>query len=195
MLWILLIVAAVVVAWAIGAYNTLIAMKGRTLNAWKQIDVQLKRRHDLIPNLVNAVKGAMEFEKDTLEAVIQARNVALQAHQQATPTGGVQALAQAEAQLGAALSRLNVVVEQYPQLKATTNVGQLQEELTSTENRVAFARQFYNDTATEYNVKQQQFPWSLITGFARAEPVELWEIQEPGDRDLPTVDLSMKPKA
>jgi LemA protein len=195
MLWILLIVAAVVVVWAIGAYNKLIAMKGRTLNAWKQIDVQLKRRHDLIPNLVNAVKGAMEFEKDTLEAVIQARNVALQAHQQATPTGGVQALAQAEAQLGAALSRLNVVVEQYPQLKATTNVGQLQEELTSTENRVAFARQFYNDTATEYNVKQQQFPWSLITGVARAEPVELWEIQEPGDRDLPTVDLSMKPKA
>jgi LemA protein len=195
MLWILLIVAAVVVVWAIGAYNKLIAMKGRTLNAWKQIDVQLKRRHDLIPNLVNAVKGAMEFEKDTLEAVIQARNAALQAHQQATPTGGVQALAQAEAQLGAALSRLNVVVEQYPQLKATTNVGQLQEELTSTENRVAFARQFYNDTATEYNVKQQQFPWSLIIGVARAEPVELWEIQEPGDRDLPTVDLSMKPKA
>jgi LemA protein len=193
--WILLIVAVVVIIWVIGAYNKLIALKGQTLNAWKQIDVQLKRRHDLIPNLVNAVKGAMEFEKDTLEAVIQARNTALQAHQQATPTGGVQALAQAEAQLGAALSRLNVVVERYPDLKATANVGQLQEELTTTENRVAFARQLYNDTATEYNVKQQQFPWNLITGLAKAEPVELWEIQEPGDRDVPTVDLSMKPKA
>lgn len=195
MFWILLIVLAVVIAWAIGAYNKLIALKGQTLNAWKQIDVQLKRRHDLIPNLVNAVKGAMDFEKETLEAVIQARNSALRAQQQATPTGGVQALAQAEAQLGAALSRLNVVVEQYPQLKATANIGQLQEELTSTENRVAFARQLYNDTATDYNVKQQQFPWSLVTGLAKAEPVELWEIQEPGDRDLPTVDLSMKPKA
>ena len=195
MFWILLIVIAVVIVWVIGAYNKLIALKGQTLNAWKQIDVQLKRRHDLIPNLVNAVKGAMEFEKDTLEAVIQARNTALQAHQQATPTGGVQALAQAEAQLGAALSRLNVVVERYPDLKATANVGQLQEELTTTENRVAFARQLYNDTATEYNVKQQQFPWSLVTGLAKAEPVELWEIQEPGDRDVPTVDLSMKPKA
>jgi LemA protein len=193
--WLLLIVAVIVIVWGIGAYNKLIALKGQTLNAWKQIDVQLKRRHDLIPNLVNAVKGAMEFEKDTLEAVIQARNTALQAHQQATPTGGVQALAQAEAQLGAALSRLNVVVERYPQLKATANVGQLQEELTTTENRVAFARQLYNDTATEYNVKQQQFPWNLVTGLAKAEPVELWEIQEPGDRDVPTVDLSMKPKA
>jgi LemA protein len=195
MFWILLIVIAVLIVWMIGAYNKLIALKGQTLNAWKQIDVQLKRRHDLIPNLVNAVKGAMEFEKDTLEAVIQARNTALQAHQQATPTGGVQALAQAEAQLGAALSRLNVVVERYPDLKATANVGQLQEELTTTENRVAFARQLYNDTATEYNVKQQQFPWNLVTGIAKAEPVELWEIQEPGDRDVPTVDLSMKPKA
>jgi LemA protein len=195
MSWILLILVAVVIVWAIGAYNKLIALKGQTLNAWKQIDVQLKRRHDLIPNLVNAVKGAMDFEKETLEAVIQARNTALQAHQQATPTGGVQVLAQAEAQLGSALSRLNVVVEQYPQLKATANIGQLQEELTSTENKVAFARQLYNDTATEYNVKQQQFPWSLVTGLAKAEPVELWEIQEPGDRDLPTVDLSMKPKA
>jgi LemA protein len=195
MFWVLLIVLVAVIVWGIGAYNKLIALKGQTLNAWKQIDVQLKRRHDLIPNLVNAVKGAMDFEKETLEAVIQARNTAFKAQQQATPTGGVQVLAQAEAQLGAALSRLNVVVEQYPQLKATANIGQLQEELTSTENKVAFARQLYNDTATEYNVKQQQFPWSLVTGLAKAEPVELWEIQEPGDRDLPTVDLSMKPKA
>jgi LemA protein len=137
----------------------------------------------------------MEFEKGTLEAVIQARNQAVKIQADALPTGGVKQLAAAEAQLGAALSRLNVVVEQYPQLKATANVGQLQEELTSTENRVAFARQLYNDTATSYNVRQQQFPWSLIAGMARAEPVELWEITDDKERAVPTVDLSSKPKA
>ncbi|KPK00213.1 MAG: hypothetical protein AMS20_15250 [Gemmatimonas sp. SG8_28] len=192
--WIFLIIIIAIVFWAISAYNTLIRMKGETQNAWKQIDVQLKRRHDLIPNLVEAVKGAMEFEKETLESVIQARNQAVKIQADASPTGGVQALASAEAALGAALSRLNVVVERYPDLKATTNVGQLQEELTSTENRVAFARQLYNDTATTYNVKQQQFPWNLIAGFAHAEQVELWEITDEAERAVPKVDLSMKPK-
>ena len=193
--WIFLVLLVAVVLWGIGAYNKLIALKGQTVNAWKQIDVQLKRRHDLIPNLVNAVKGAMEFERETLEAVIQARNQAVKIQADALPTGGVKALAQAEANLTSALSRLNVVVEQYPDLKATGNVGQLQEELTSTENRVAFARQLYNDTATDYNIKQQQFPWNLIAGVAKAEIVELWEIEEPRDRDVPQVDLSMNPKA
>jgi LemA protein len=195
MSWFLLILLIVVVGFVISAYNRLIALKGQTLNAWKQIDVQLKRRHDLIPNLVNAVKGAMDFEKDTLEAVIQARNQAVKIQADASPTGGVQALAGAEAALGAALSRLNVVVERYPDLKATGNIGQLQEELTSTENRVAFARQLYNDTATDYNVKQQQFPWNLVAGLAKAEVVELYEIEEPKEREVPVVDLSMKPKA
>jgi len=195
MSWFLLIVLIVVVVFAISGYNSLIALKGQTLNAWKQIDVQLKRRHDLIPNLVNAVKGAMDFEKDTLEAVIQARNQAVKLQAEASPTGGIQALAGAEAALGAALSRLNVVVERYPDLKATGNIGQLQEELTSTENRVAFARQLYNDTATDYNVKQQQFPWNLLAGLAKAEVVELYEIEEPKEREVPVVDLSMKPKA
>jgi LemA protein len=176
------------------AYNKLIQLKGDTLNAWKQIDVQLKRRHDLIPNLVEAVKGAMEFEKETLEAVIQARNQAVNIQAGASPTGGIQALASAEAALGAALSKFNLVVERYPDLKATTNVGQLQEELTSTENRVAFARQLYNDTATLYNVKQQQIPWNFIAGFARCEQVELWEITDDKEREVPQVDLSMKPK-
>jgi LemA protein len=194
-LWVLVILAVVVLLWGIAAYNKLIAMKGQTVNAWKQIDVQLKRRHDLIPNLVNAVKGAMEFEKDTLEAVIQARNQAVKIQANASPTGGVQALAQAEAALGAALSRLNVVVERYPNLKATANVGQLQEELTSTENRVAFSRQAYNDFATEYNVKQQQVPWNVVAPFAKAQLVELWEIEEAAEREVPKVDLSMKPKA
>jgi LemA protein len=136
----------------------------------------------------------MEFERETLEAVIQARNQAVTIQAGATPMGGVKELAAAEATLGAALSRLNVVVERYPDLKATTNVGQLQEELTSTENRVAFARQLYNDTATTYNVKQQQFPWNLIAGFAKAEQVELWEITDEQERAVPKVDLSFKPK-
>ena len=192
--WIFLILVVVVVVWAIGAYNKLIQLKGDTLNAWKQIDVQLKRRHDLIPNLVEAVRGAMEFERETLESVIKARNQAVNIQAGATPMGGIKELAAAEATLGAALSRLNVVVERYPDLKATGNVGQLQEELTTTENRVAFSRQLYNDTATTYNVKQQQFPWNLIAGFARAEQVELWEIVEEAERDVPKVDLSSKPK-
>jgi len=195
MSWILLILIVAAVVWGISAYNGLIQLKGDTLNAWKQIDVQLKRRHDLIPNLVNAVKGAMDFERETLEAVIQARNQAVKIQAETLPTGGVKKLAAAEARLGAALSRLNVVVEQYPQLKATGNIGQLQEELTSTENRVAFARQLYNDTATSYNVRQQQFPWSLIAGMARAEIVELWEITDEQERAVPKVDLSSKPKA
>jgi len=194
MTWVFLIFVAVIVIWAISAYNKLIQLKGDTLNAWKQIDVQLKRRHDLIPNLVESVKGAMEFEKETLEAVIQARNQAVNVQAGASPTGGIQALAGAEAALGAALSKFNLVVERYPDLKATTNVGQLQEELTSTENRVAFARQLYNDTATIYNVKQQQFPWNMIAGFAHCEQVELWEITDEKEREVPQVDLSMKPK-
>lgn len=192
--WIFLILLAVVVIWGISAYNLLIRLKGETLNAWKQIDVQLKRRHDLIPNLIEAVKGAMEFERDTLESVIQARNQAVKIQANASPTGGVQQLAAAEAALSSALGKLNVVVERYPDLKATGNVGQLQEELTSTENRVAFARQLYNDTATTYNVKQQQFPWNLIAGLARAEQVELWELVDDAAREVPKVDLSFKPK-
>ncbi|MBI3982440.1 MAG: LemA family protein [Gemmatimonadetes bacterium] len=193
MTWIFLLLIVVVVIWVITAYNGLIQLKGDTLNAWKQIDVQLKRRHDLIPNLVNAVRGAMDFERETLEAVIQARNQAIKLQGDAAPTGGVKQLAAAEAQLSAALSRLNVVVEQYPQLKATGNIGQLQEELTSTENRVSFSRQLYNDTATTYNVRQAQFPWNLVAGLAKAEPVELWEITEEGERAVPQVDLSKKP--
>jgi len=187
-----LVIVVVVIGWVISAYNKLIALKGQTENAWKQIDVQLKRRHDLIPNLVEAVKGAMEFEKDTLQAVIEARNQAVNIQAGAMPTGGVQQLAAAEATLSSALSRLNVVVERYPDLKATSNVGQLQEELTSTENRVSFARQLYNDTATTYNVKQQQFPWNMIAGFAKAAIVELWEITDEKEREVPKVDLSMK---
>lgn len=183
-----LIVLVVVVLWAISAYNRLIALKNMVVNAWKQIDVQLKRRHDLIPNLVNTVKGAMEFEKGTLEAVIAARNKAVGAQ-------GVRATAAAEGELTQALGRLFALTEAYPDLKATGNVAQLQEELTSTENRIGLARQAYNDSATTYNTAQMQFPASLIAGLARATPAELWEITDAAERAAPVVDLSLeKPK-
>jgi len=191
MSWVLLVLLAVVVLWVISAYNGLISLKNQTVNAFKQIDVQLKRRHDLIPNLVSAVKGAMDFERGTLEAVIQARNQAVQ-----VPHSGPENMKQigkAESALTGALSRLMVVVEQYPQLKATGNVGQLQEELTSTENKISFARQLYNDTATQFNTKQQQFPTNLVAGLAKASPADLWEIEDQAERAVPKVDLSMNP--
>jgi LemA protein len=187
--WLPLILLVVVVLWLVGAYNGLIALRNQTVNAFKQIDVQLKRRHDLIPNLVGAVKGAMDFERDTLESVIKARNQAVQISHSGPEA--MKQIAQAENALTGALSRLMVVVEQYPQLKATGNVGQLQEELASTENRIAFARQMYNDTATHYNTKQQQFPTNLVAGLAKASVTDLWELDEPAARTAPKVDLSM----
>jgi LemA protein len=187
---ILLAVAGVIVFWFIGAYNSLISLKNQVANAWKQIDVQLKRRHDLIPNLIETVRGAMSFERDTLEAVVAARNQAIAVER---GNASVAQTAQAESQLSGALSRLMVVVEAYPDLKATGNVAQLQEELTSTENKISFARQLYNDTATLYNTKQQQFPTNLVAGMAQATPVELWEITDAAERAVPKVDLSMKP--
>ncbi len=188
---VLLILIGAVVAVGILAYNRLIALKGQTENAWKQIDVQLKRRHDLIPNLINAVKSAMQFERETLEAVITARSAAMTAAAAATPATAGQ-VAAAEWVLTAALTKFMAIVEAYPDLKATGNIGQLQEELASTENRVAFARQAYNDTATDYNITQQQFPILLFAGIAGAAPAQLWEIAEEADRAVPTVDLSMK---
>ncbi|HEX2781119.1 MAG TPA: LemA family protein, partial [Gemmatimonadaceae bacterium] len=160
-------------------------------NAWHQIDVQLKRRHDLIPNLVASVKGAMQHERDTLERVIAARNQAITAQQ----SGNVASTAAAEAQLGGALSKLLAVVEAYPDLKANANVAALQEELASTENKIGFARQLYNDTATQYNIRQQQFPANLVAGLAGAAPVDLWELEDAGERLNPTVDLTLSPPA
>lgn len=183
---VLLVAVAAVVFWMVGAYNGLIALKNQVANAWKQIDVQLKRRHDLIPNLVNSVKGATSFERETLEAVVAARNKAIQVEQ-----GGasVAATAQAEAQLTASLGRLLAVVEAYPDLKATANISQLQEELTSTENKIAFARQLYNDTATQYNTRQRQVPTVFVAGMAGAVPAELWEITDDSERAVPRVEL------
>jgi LemA protein len=189
-LLVLLVLAAGVLFWIVSAYNGLISLKNQVVNGWKQIDVQLKRRHDLIPNLVDTVKGAMQFERETLDAVITARNQAISIERGGA---GVAATAQAESQLSAALGRLFAVVEAYPQLKATGNVSQLQEELTSTENRIAFARQHYNDVSTQYNTKQQQFPTNLVAGLARATPAELWEITDAAERAVPKVDLSLRP--
>jgi LemA protein len=187
---VLLVLVVLVGLWMVGAYNGLISLKNQTANAFKQIDVQLKRRHDLIPNLVNAVKGAMDFEKSTLEAVIQARNQAVKVN--ASGAEGIKQISQAENALSGALSRLLVTVERYPQLKATGNIGQLQEELTSTENRIAFSRQLYNDTATQYNTKQQQFPTTLVAGLAHAEHTDLWEIEDQAERAVPQVDLTRR---
>jgi LemA protein len=185
----LIVLFIVVVLFAIGAYNRLVSLRNQVQNAWKQIDVQLKRRHDLIPNLINTVKGAMGFERETLEAVVAARNTAIAA----VNSGSVPATAAAETQLTGALSRLLAVVEAYPDLKATGNVAQLQEELTATENKIGFARQLYNDTATQYNTAQQTFPTMLFAGMAGAAPVPLWEITDEGERAVPQVDLSMGP--
>lgn len=185
---VLLVVAGVVALWAIMAYNRLIALKNNVANGWKQIDVQLKRRHDLIPNLVNTVKGSMEFEKDTLQAVIDARSKAM------SGGGGVKDTAAAEGVLSGALGKLFVVMEQYPDLKSSQNVRDLQEELSSTENKIAFARQLYNDVATSYNTKQQQFPTNLVAGLAKAQIAELWELEDQAERAVPQVDLSLKPK-
>jgi LemA protein len=185
----ILVVVAAIGLWVMGAYNNLIRLKNQVLNAWKQIDVQLKRRYDLIPNLVDTVRGAMEFERDTLEGVIKARNQAVQVN---ASNAGVAGVAAAENQLTAALGKLFALVEAYPQLKSTGNVAQLQEELTSTENKIAFSRQHYNDTATQFNTVQQQFPTNLVAPLARATPAELWEITDAQERSVPKVDLSMR---
>jgi LemA protein len=194
---VLLVVIVAAGFWFVGAYNSLISLRNQVFNAWKQIDVQLKRRHDLIPNLIETVKGAMNFEKETLESVIAARNQAIAATKGTTDLPSaqqVQATAAAEGQLSSSLGRLFAVVEAYPNLKATANVAQLQEELTSTENKIAFARQLYNDQATVYNTRQQQFPSSLVAGVARATPAELWEITDASEREVVKVDLSMNAK-
>jgi LemA protein len=180
---IVLVVIVLIGIWAMASYNGLVSLRNQALNGWRQIDVQLKRRHDLIPNLVNAVRGAMDFERDTLTAVMEARAKALSA------TGPADA-AQKEGQLSQALGRLLAVAENYPTLKANDNVKMLQEELSGTENKIGFARQFYNDIATTYNTAQQTFPSNLFAAAFGFKPAELFEITTPADRDVPVVDLS-----
>ena len=184
---VLLAVLALLVFWIIGAYNGLIALKNQVANAWKQIDVQLKRRHDLIPNLIASVKGEMQFEQDTLEKVIQARNSAVAAR-------GVADSAEKENQLTQTLNRLFALAENYPNLKSNESVKSLMEELTSTENKIGFARQFYNDIATRFNIAQQVFPDSFIASTFKFQQVELFEIKEAAEREVPQVDLGLRPK-
>ena len=184
-LLILVALAVVGAMWAIWRYNNLISLRNQVANGWKQIDVQLKRRHDLIPNLVSAVKGEMQFEQDTLEKVIAARNGAVAAR-------GVADAAEKENALTQTLSRLFALAENYPTLKANENVKSLMEELASTENRIGFARQFYNDIATRFNTAQQVFPDSFIAQAFKFQPVELFEIKDEAERGVPKVDLNLR---
>lgn len=161
-------------------YNGLVALRNRADNGWSQIDVQLKRRHDLIANLVETVKGFASHEKDTLEKVIAARA-------RASSAQGVAAASQAEAQLGRALANVVALAEQYPDLKANQNFLALQEELATTENKIGFARQFYNDAATAYNIRREQFPGNIVAGFFGFKNKELFEIESPAERAVPKV--------
>jgi LemA protein len=180
-------ILVLIALWLIGMYNRLVSLKNQTQNGWRQIDVQLKRRHDLIPNLVNTVKGVMEFEKGTLTAVMDARAKAMGA-------SGPADASQKEGELSQALGRLLAVAENYPQLKSNENVKMLQEELSATENKIGFARQFYNDIATNYNTTRQVFPSNIIANSFNFAPAELFQITDDAERAVPTVDLSMAKK-
>ena len=179
-LLIVLGVAAVLVLWFVSVYNGLVRLRNQVDNAWAQIDVQLKRRHDLIPNLINTVKGYMSHERDTLEAIVKARTAAMAA------TGPAEA-GPAEAQLTGALRGLMVNVERYPDLKASANFLALQEELASTENKISFARQAYNDSVTLYNTRIQTIPANIIAGPAGFRPRDLFELKDEAERAVPEV--------
>ncbi|MBS0547983.1 MAG: LemA family protein [Proteobacteria bacterium] len=179
--WIIVGIIVAIGLWLIATYNGLVGGRNQTQTAWSQIDVQLKRRHDLIPNLVQVVKDAMGYEQETLTKVVQARNAAVAA------TGPAQA-GIAEAALTQATRGLFGLVESYPQLKANDNVRALQEELTTTENKIAFARQFYNDSVNTYNVRRQSFPAVLVAGQFGFGPAELFSMPE-SEKEVPKVAL------
>jgi len=193
-LGVLLAFAVVAGLWLAGLYNRLVALRNRFKNAFAQIDVQLKRRYDLIPNLVEVAKGYLKHERETLEAVIKARNIAAAAAQSAAanPADGiaVKGLMSAEAGLAGALSRLMVVSEQYPDLKANQNMMQLTEEMTSTENKISFARQAYNDSVMTYNTSRETFPTVLFSGMLGFLPAELFKVEDPAERNAPKVQFS-----
>ncbi len=180
--WIVIGILVVVAIWAIAVYNGLVAGRNQAQTAWSQIDVQLKRRHDLIPNLVQVVKDAMGYEQETLTRVVQARNAAVAAG------GNPAAAGPAEAALTQATRGLLGLVESYPTLKANDNVRQLQEELTATENKIAFARQFYNDSVNAYNNRRQSFPAVLAAASLGFGPIELFNMPE-AEREVPRVAL------
>jgi LemA protein len=188
-------IALIAIMWGVGIFNRLVALKNRFQNAFSQIEVQLKRRYDLIPNLVETVKGYMAHEKGTLEAVIQARNQAVSGLNRAAANPGdpaaMQALASAEQGLSGALGRLFALAEAYPDLKANQNMAQLTEEITATENRVAFARQAYNDAATEYNIYRQSFPPVIVAGLVgHGQDAELLDFDDTQIAEAPKVSFS-----
>ncbi len=176
-----LLVAAVV--FFISIYNSLVQLRNRVKNAWSQIDVQLKRRHDLIPNLVETAKGYMQHERDTFTAITEARSRAMGAD-------SVGQRGQAESQLSGALSKFVLVVENYPELKANENFLSLQEELTSTENKISYARQSYNDQVLFYNNKIEMFPSNIIAGMFNFAGEEFFEIEDPAEKDVPKVQFT-----
>ena len=189
----LLFVCICIFAWGVGVYNGLVKLRNRYKNAFSQIDVQLKRRYDLIPNLVETVKGYLKHESQTLEAVVRARGAAVGASQQAAAQPGdvasMEKLNAAEGALTGALGRLLVVCEAYPDLKANQNMLALQEELTSTENKIGFARQGYNDAATQYNTKREVFPSNIVAGIFNFGEAALFEIADQGEREAPKVSF------
>ncbi|PTX92751.1 LemA family protein [Opitutus sp. ER46] len=193
-LGVLLALALVIGLWIAGIYNRLVGLRNRFKNAFAQIDVQLKRRYDLIPNLVEVAKGYLKHERETLENVIKARNIAYAASQSAAANpadaNAMKSLVTAESGLAGALSRLMVVSEQYPDLKANQNMAQLTEELTSTENKIAFARQAYNDSVMTYNTARETFPTVVFAGMFGFTAAELFKIEDPSERNAPKVSFS-----
>ncbi len=181
--WVLLGIVVIVIFFIIGIYNTLIRLRNRVKNAWSQIDVQLKRRHDLIPNLVETAKGYMKHERETLENITKARG-------QAVGAQGVGEISKAESALSGAIGRFMLVVENYPDLKANQNFLSLQEELTSTENKIAFARQSYNDQVLFFNNKIQMFPSNTVAGVFGFKIEEFFELEDKAEREAPKVDFS-----
>jgi LemA protein len=193
--WIvILVIVAVAVFWVVGAYNRLVSLRNKFKNAFAQIDVQLKRRYDLIPNLVETAKGYMKHERETLEKVISARNSAVTANAAAAADPGsasaMQGLIVAEGALSGALSRLFALVEAYPDLKANQNMMQLTEELTSTENKISFARQAYNDSVMLYNTAREVFPNVIFAGMFSFLPAELFKVEDPTERNAPKVQFT-----
>ena len=187
------VIALVMVLAGVGMYNRLVTLRNRYKNAYSQIDVQLKRRYDLIPNLVEVAKGYLKHERETLETVIKARNVAAAAGQQAAQPRRRQAMAAlggAETQLTGVLGRLFAVVESYPDLKANQNMMALQEELASTENEIAFARQAYNDAVMVYNNQREVFPSTIVASAFNFQEATLFEVEQPGERAAPKVSFT-----